>query len=117
LTKIDNFSFGSIVIDGKKYHHDVVILPNGTVRKRRGMLRSLAAHSFRKNEIEKLSEAEVIILGTGTNGRAHISPEAQSYAQETKLELLPLPSYDAVGKLNQLIDEGKKVGAIIHITC
>jgi hypothetical protein len=59
----------------------------------------------------------VIIIGTGTNGRAKVAPDAVSYAQDAKLELVILPSREAVGKLNQLADEGKHVAALIHITC
>ena len=34
MAKIDSFNFGFIVVDDKQYTHDVVILPDGTVKER-----------------------------------------------------------------------------------
>ena len=36
VAKIDELSFGSIVIEGRKYRRDVLIFADGTVKKRRG---------------------------------------------------------------------------------
>jgi hypothetical protein len=46
-----------------------------------------------------------------------VAGEAESFAREAKLELVVLPSHDAVKKLNELLDQRKKVAALIHITC
>jgi hypothetical protein len=119
MTKIDSFSFGSIVVNGKKYHHDIIIHPDGMVERRKGGLCMFGPHSFTKEEIEGLKRtgAEIIIIGTGTNNRATLSSEAKSYANEAQLNLTALPSHEAVGRINKLIGEGKHVAAIIHITC
>ena len=70
-------------------------------------------------EIEGLSRAgaDEIVIGTGTNAKARLSNGARSYATEAQLHPHTLPSYEAVPKFNHLIDPGKKVAAIIHITC
>ena len=44
------------------------------------------------------------VIGIGTNSRA-------------RLELHILPSPQAVTKFNGLLEQGKKAGALIHITC
>ena len=36
MAKVNSFSFGSIVVDGKKYRHDLFLLPDGTVKQRKG---------------------------------------------------------------------------------
>ena len=36
MAKINSFNFGFIVVDGKQYIYDVLILPDGTVKQRRG---------------------------------------------------------------------------------
>lgn len=76
-------------------------------------------HSIRKNEIEELAKTkpETVIVGTGTSGMAAVSGDAQAYAREAKLDLVVLPSSEAIGKLNQLVDEGRRAVALIHITC
>ena len=117
MIKIESFSFGTIVIDGKKYHRDVIIYPDGMVKKRKGGIWMFGSHSFKKEEVEELKGAEVAVIGLGTNARAHLSDAAKSYAQECNLELLLLPSREAVSRLNQLIEQGKRAAAIFHITC
>ena len=117
MIKIESFSFGTIVIGGKKYHRDVIICPDGMVKKRKGGIWMFGSHSFKKEEVEKLKGAEVAVIGLGTSARAHLSEAAKDYAQESNLELLLLPSYEAVSRLNQLIEQGKRAAAIFHITC
>lgn len=119
MAKVNSFSFGSIVIDGKQYEYDVLVMPDGTVREREADKRKYGDHNIKKGEIEELVKAkpETIIVGTGTDGLATVSSDAQSYARTEKLGLAVLPSSEAIEKLNQLLDEGKRAAALIHITC
>jgi len=119
MVKVGEFRWGSIEVGGKKYHSDIVILPDGTVQNRVGIFGSLLAHTVKKEEIERLEKtgARLIIIGTGSSGKAHISPEAKRYAEEAKLELAALPTLEAKDKLNQLIEQGQQVAALLHITC
>ena len=119
MAKVSSFDFGSIVIDGKQYGYDVVLLPDGSVKEREASKAMFGSHAIRKGEIEELSKAkpETLIVGTGTSGMAEVSQDAEAYAREAKLNLVVLPSSEAVEKLNQLVDEGKRVAALIHITC
>ena len=119
MAKINSFNFGFIVVDGKQYVYDVLILPDGTVKEREHSKARLGSHTIGRAEIEELAKMkpETIIVGIGTNGMATVSPDAQLYRLEAKLNLIVLPSSEAVEKLNQLVDEGKRVAALIHITC
>jgi hypothetical protein len=36
MAKVDSFQFGSMIIDGKRYGHDVLLFPEGTVREKKG---------------------------------------------------------------------------------
>jgi hypothetical protein len=119
VAKIDEITFGSIVIEGKKYRRDVLIFADGTVKKREGGFLMFGSHKIKKQELEELSQGqpETIIVGTGTNSAAHIAPEAESWAKGKNLSLLIQPSYDAVAKVNELAEQRKKVAALIHITC
>lgn len=119
MAKINSFDFGSIVIDGKQYGYDVVVLPDGSVKEREASKAMFGGHSIRKNEIEELAKTkpQTVIVGTGTSGMAAVSEDAQAYAQEAKLNLVVLPSSEAIEKLNELMDEGRNVAALIHITC
>ncbi len=119
MAKVNSFEFGSIVIDGKEYAYDVLVLPDGTVKEREASKEKFGDHAIKKGEIEKLAETkpETVIVGTGTSAMAAVSEEAQAYAREAKLDLAVLASSEAIEKLNQLIDEGRPAAALIHITC
>ena len=119
MAKIDEFTFGSIVFEGKKHRRDVLIFADGTVKKRKGGFLMFGSHKIKKQELEELSQGqpEIIIVGTGTNGAAHITPEAESWVKGNNLSLVVQPSYEAIAKLNELAEQKKKVAALIHITC
>lgn len=119
MAKIDKLSFGSIIIDGKKYSRDILIFTDGTVKKRKGGFLMFGSHNIKKEEIEELTQAgpEAIIVGTGTSGKASLATEAANWAKERNLNLLVQPSYGAVTKLNESAEQKKKVAALIHITC
>ena len=119
MAKNDSFSFGSIVVDGRKYRKDLILLPDGTVKQRPGGFWMFGDHNIKKEEIEELQKAgaESAIVGIGTSSKASVSDETKQYTQEANLELSILPSRDAVEKWNQLLSQGKKVAALIHITC
>lgn len=119
MTKVDSLSFGSIVVDGREYDYDVVVLPDGTVKEREATRELFGSHSIIKVEIEALvyAKPDVIIVGTGISGAARVASEATTYARENNIELIVLPSNEAIDRLNWLVDEGKRVAALIHITC
>lgn len=119
MAKVNSFEFGSIAIDDKQYGYDVVILPDGSVKEREANKAMFGNHAITKGEIEELAKTnpETVVVGTGTSGMAAVSEDAQAYAREAKLNLVVLPSSAAIEKLNQLVDEGKRPAALIHITC
>lgn len=119
MAKVDSFSFGSIKVDGKEYRRDLFLLPDGKVRQRKSGFWIFGSHSIKKEEVEELSKAgaEVMVVGIGTNSMAKVSKDAENYIEKAKVELLVLPSREAVTKYNELVERKKKVGALIHITC
>ena len=119
MAKVDSFRFGLIVIDGKKYVRDVLVFPDGTMRKRKGGFWKFGSHTIKREEIDQLVKAdpEEIIVGTGTSAKARLTPDTESWANEAKLNLVVLSSQEAVERFNRLVQEGKRVAALIHITC
>lgn len=119
LVKIDSISFGSIIVDGKKHRHDVTIFPDSQLKRRRGGILMFGSHVFKRGEFEELHErgAEVLVIGTGTSGVAEVAEEARDFAERKKIEVIELPSVEAIKKFNELMAEGRMVGAIIHVTC
>ena len=79
----------------------------------------LGSHTITRGDIEKIAKTELdaIVIGTGTSGLARLSDEAEVRLQQPDLNLVVLPSFKAVEKFNHLTDEGKRVAALIHVTC
>jgi len=119
VARINELTFGSTVIEGRKYRRDVLIFAHGPVKKRRGGFLMFGSHEIKERELEELSprQPEVIIVGTGTNDAAPIAAEAECWAKANNVRLLVEPYYDAIVKLNELIERHKKVATLIHITC
>jgi hypothetical protein len=119
VAKIDELTFGSMIVECKRYRREVLIFTDGTVKKRNGGFLMFGNHKIKKRELEELiqGQPEIIIVGTGTNGAARVAPEAESWAKGKNLSLMVQPSYYAVASLNELTEQKKKVAALIHITC
>lgn len=77
------------------------------------------SHVFKRKEFEELHQrgAEVLVIGTGTSGVAEAAEEAREFAERKKIEVIELPSVEAIRKFNEFVAEGRKVGAIVHVTC
>jgi len=119
MPRFESLVWGKAVIDGKTYNYDIVVLPDGKIEPRTTPYETLGSHTFTRGEIERLinAGAEVIVVGTGTSGMAKLSPEAQRLAAERGVELVVQISPLAINTYNQYAVQGRKVAALIHITC
>ena len=118
MARIDGFEFGSLTIGGKKYRHDILVLPNGAVRRRGGLWGKGSGHIVEIDEMKKLvrTNPEVVVVGTGAGGEAYLAAEARLCANEAKVELRVLPTPEAVQIFNQLVDGGRRVSGLFHVT-
>ncbi len=120
--KIDSFSFGSIAVDGRKYKCDVLIHADGSTEKRKGGLLMFGSHRITKENVERLihgkTKPDLIIIGLGTASAARVDEDAKKLALDQKIDLIELPSKEAVEKLNKEWEsKDRKVAALIHVTC
>lgn len=112
---INNYSFGQIEIDGKKYSHDVFIDLTGRVNLwRRRESHRITLADLKSGLIEK---PEILIIGTGAYGIAKVLPEVEVYANQERIELIIEPTGQAKETYNQLKRENKGVVAFLHLTC
>jgi hypothetical protein len=114
--RFENVSFGSIQIDGTTYEHDVVI-DRGRVRKRKKKLskqfRDQFGHTPLSIEEEIPWKCRRLVVGTGT-GALPVMEEVKREARRRKIELLILPTEEAVKELNKSVDRSN---AVLHVTC
>ncbi len=110
--------FGTIVVEGTRYDHDVVI-EGGSVRKRN---KKPSKQHKAKTGHTPLSAAEDIpwsklrlIIGTGHAGMLPVLEEVREAAVEHGVELVEMPTAEACRLLRDL--DLSEVNAILHVTC
>jgi hypothetical protein len=115
--RIDQFSFGSIRIDGVTYDRDVVI-DRGEVDRRNKKPSKPFRGAFGHTP---LSVAEAIpwgcrrlVVGTGADGALPVMEEIKEEAARRRVELLTVPTSEAV---RLLAAEPNDTNAILHLTC
>ncbi len=111
---IDSYEFGKIVIDGKKYTKDIIILPDRIFdnwwRK--------SGHQLCIEDIKEavLEESDVFIVGSGHYGVMKVLPEVEDYIRNKDIEIIIEKTEKACNLFNEL-SKSKKVIAALHLTC
>ena len=115
--RFEDFSFGSVQIDGIAYEHDVVI-DRGEIRRRKKKASKKFRDAFGHTPLsleEKIPwKCRRLVVGTGATGRLPVMPDLLREAERRKIELLIFPTAKAIGVLNQDTEE---TNAILHVTC
>jgi len=117
--RIDSTQFGSIVIEGKTFRHDVQIGLDGEVSKRK---KKLSKAIYGTSHIISLDEAKNVyqkgaarlIVGSGQHGLAGLSDEAAAFFKDKGCHVDLLPTEKAIEAWNKA--EGAVIG-LFHITC
>ena len=115
--RVDRFSFGSIRIDGVTYENDVVI-EGGKVRARRKKPSKEFRGAFGHTPLSAREyipwDCRRLVVGTGAHGALPVMDEVHEEAVRRKVELLTLPTLEAIEKLRS---EPDGTNAILHLTC
>ncbi len=115
--RIDQFTFGSIRIDGVTYEHDVVIA-RGRVRKREKKsskpFRGAFGHTPVSIEENIPWDCRCLVVGTGADGALPVMEEVKQEAARREVDLLTVPTSQAIRALQA---EPKDTNAILHVTC
>lgn len=112
--KIDHYRFGEIVIDGKVYHRDLIILPERIIpdwRRREG-------HRLILDDIGKiqLSNIRCLIIGTGKFGLMKVDTQLLQKLADEGIEYHTEKTDKAVKKFNNLAGKNN-TAAFLHLTC
>ena len=115
--RFENFSFGSLKVDGKTYEKDLVI-DRGEIRERKKKpskrFRDEFGHTPLSTEEKIPWKCHRLVIGTGAHGNLPVMDEVKNEAKRRKVELVILPTRDAVEALNK---DGEGTNAILHVTC
>ena len=115
--RIENFSFGSIRIDGVTYEHDVVIDGDEiSKRKKKASKRFRAELGHTPLSVEEKIpwNCRRLVIGTGAYGKLPVMTELKHEAERRKVELVIVPTAAAIEELPR---EKKGTNAILHVTC
>ena len=115
--RVENFSFGSIKIDGNTCDYDVVI-DRGKIRERKKarskQFRNEFGHTPLSVEEDIPWKCRRLVIGTGMYGRLPVMKEVKREAEHRNIELLIVPTSMAI----EVLEEDDKVtNAILHVTC
>jgi hypothetical protein len=114
--RFEEFSFGSIRIDGVTYEYDVMI-DHGAVRKRKKKLSKKFRDAFGHTPLSIREEipwkCKRLVIGTGT-GALPVMEEVRREAERRNITLVVLPTAEAIEQLKQ---GSEKTNAILHVTC
>jgi hypothetical protein len=112
----DNFSFGTLRIDGSTYKQDVVI-DRGEIRKREKRpskkFRDEFEHTPLSVEEEIPWKCRRLVIGTGAYGRLPVMRKVKLEAKRRHVELVIVPTSEAI----RLMEEESAANAVLHVTC
>lgn len=116
---IEGSRFGSIVIGGETYRHDVLIRLSGRVKKRNKQLSKAiygTSHTISLDEARHVFDegAERLIVGAGQFGLVKLSDEAAGLFADKGCQVDILPTPEAIDVWNEA--EGDVI-ALLHVTC
>ena len=112
--RIASYHFGNIVIDGKSYTQDVIILPDRVI----GKWWRMEGHRLQIEDLQIVLETrpEVLIVGQGAYGRMDVPEETQGALQSAGIEMIALPTEKACRAYNSM-RAGRRVAAALNVTC
>lgn len=114
VPRIEEYRFGHITIDGRRYSDDVIIRPcsvDDSWWRDEG-------HLLQTQDLDDalVPPPEVLVVGTGANGRMQIADDVEDWLTERGIELVAVPTGEAVQRYNELAGQRRTVAAL-HLTC
>jgi hypothetical protein len=113
---IEKCSFGSMVIDGRRYTSDLKILTDGRVQD--GWWRA-RGHRLTWEDIESLVDPkpDLLVVGAGIYGRMKPAPGLVQRLADEGIEAVVAWSKNAAEAYNDARQRGIKTAACFHLTC
>lgn len=109
---MDDYSFGSIQVDGTEYTQDLKLFPHEI---KPNWWRD-EGHLLQVADIEDVLEYEprLLMIGQGAHGRMKISDEVKTQLDHHGISFEGIPTAAAVERYNET--EGDVIG-VFHLTC
>ena len=113
MARLEQYSFGRIVVDGEEHTRDLIVLPDRVVPdwwRRDG-------HSLADEDLEEVREElpERLILGCGAHGQLKPDPAVIEALERQGIEVVAVDTAEAVRRYGEA-DE-RRTAAALHLTC
>jgi hypothetical protein len=112
--RIESYEFGRMVIDGKAYTKDLILLPGRILD---GWWRQ-EGHVLHSTDLEVVIQAELdlLIVGQGADGRMRVADDARQALERAGIAFVASPTPQAVQRCNAASPD-KVIAAAFHLTC
>jgi hypothetical protein len=113
MTRLENYSFGRITVDGEEHRRDVIVLPDRVV----GDWWRRDGHSLVIEDLDDVLDElpERLIVGCGHDGRLRPDPAVVEALRARGVEVEAMPTTQAVERYGEL--DPKHAAAALHLTC
>lgn len=113
MPRLERYSFGRVVADGREHTRDLIVLPNRVV----GDWRRRDGHSLVIEDLAEVADElpERLVVGCGAHGRLTPHPAVVDELARRGVEAEVLPTDAAVRRYSEL-DE-RRTAAALHLTC
>ena len=113
MARLEDYSFGHVVVDGERHSRDLIVLPQRVV----GDWWRKEGHSLVIEDLDEVLDElpERLIVGCGANGRLHPHPSVIEALAERGIEVEALPTDEAVRRYGE--SNPASTAAALHLTC
>lgn len=109
------YGFGRLQWEGKSYREDVLILPDRSVKPWRREHKHHLKFSYLDDAVA--AAPRILIIGTGYSGAMDVPDKVLDKLAEQGIDAEPMPTEKALGRLSDLLKDGRKAAAALHLTC
>jgi hypothetical protein len=112
---IESYHFGAMTVRGQVHRNDLKIIGEDIV----GNWWRREGHALHAEDIDDIlyAKVETLVVGTGASGAMKVTAEAAEALEGRAIELLAVPTEEAVALFNRLHGKGKAVAGAFHLTC
>ena len=113
MTRIEDYSFGRVTVDGEEHTRDVIVLPDRVV----GGWWRRDGHGLVLEDLEDVLDElpPRLLVGCGAYAQLHPDPAAVESLRERGVEVEVLPTAEAISRYGEL--DPRRTAAALHLTC
>jgi hypothetical protein len=112
---IDSYSFGCLMVNGREYRSDVIVLLHTIVKD----WRRVDGHLLQLADIEQYLNPlpNVIVIGTGKFGMMRIAEDLKEHLRSRQVSMNVERTGKAWKTFNHFLRTGEIVAGAFHLTC